>query len=184
MPSVISVVKIKPYLCHCVFLIGSDSVDLVQDNDSMMVQTPQSLQGNPGGGGGGGGGDVGGYHANPSASNTPVHSAPSSLDSQPQTTNLYDTRGYNSPVALDHLPSPWQHHLSQHASHAHNFSPGNAGGNSSGQQQQQQQQQQDRSFKTEPGGGHGGGEFPHASAVRSEASVNDSDRVNSLANSI
>ncbi|KAI9560337.1 hypothetical protein GHT06_014354 [Daphnia sinensis] len=153
---------------------SQDSVDLVQDNDSMMVQTPQSLQGNPGGGGGGGGGgDVVGYHGNPSASNTPVHSAPSSLDSQPQTTNLYDTRGYSSPVALDHLPSPWQHHLSQHASHAHNFSPTNAGGNSSGQQQ-------DRSFKTEPGGGHGGGsEFSsHTSVVRNETvtSVNDSDR--------
>lgn len=143
----------------------------------MMVQTPQSLQGNPGGGGGG---EVGGYHGNPSASNTPVHSAPSSLDSQPQTTNLYDTRGYSSPVALDHLPSPWQHHLSQHATHAHNFSPTNAGGNSSGQQQ-------DRSFKTEPGGGHGGGsEFSHASVVRNEAvaSVNDSDRVNRKSHSL
>ena len=156
--------------------MGSDSVDLVQDNDSMMVQTPQSLQGNPGGGGGGGGGDVGGYHANPSASNTPVHSAPSSLDSQPQTSNLYgDARSYSSPVALDHLPSPWQHHLNQHPSHTHTFSPAPTGGNSSGQQQ-------DRSFKSEPGG-HGGTEFPHASAVRSEAvsSVNDSERVNSIA---
>jgi hypothetical protein len=112
-----------------------------------------------------------------------VHYAPSSLDPQPQTTNLYDTRRYKSPVELDHLPSSWQHHLSQHASHTHNFSQGNAGGNSSGLQQQHQQQQ-DRSFKTEADGVQGGGEFPHVSAVRSEESINDSDRVNSLADSI
>lgn len=135
---------------------------MVQDSDSMMVQTPQSMQGNPGGG------DVGGYHANPSASNTPVHSAPSSLDSQTQTANLYgDGRDYSSPVALDHLPSPWQHHLNQHSSHPHTFSPANATGNG---------QQQDRSFKTEPE--HAGpGEF-HATAGRAEAvPVNDADRV-------
>lgn len=134
----------------------------------MMVQTPQSMQGNPGGGG-----DVG-YHANPSSSNTPVHSAPSSLDSQTQTANLYgDGRDYSSPVALDHLPSPWQHHLNQHSSHSHTFSPAGAGNNG----------QQDRSFKTEPD--HpGAGDF-HATAGRAEAvPVNDNDRVTNNRQSI
>jgi len=147
-----------------------DSVDLVQDNDSMMVQTPQSLQGNPGGGGG----DVGGgFHANPSSSNTPVHSAPSSLDSQTQNANLYgDGRDYSSPVALDHLPSPWQHHLNQHSAHSHSYSPapGGGGGNNSSNQQ-------DRSFKSEPEHG-ASGDFSHVTAVRSEAVVvNDAERV-------
>lgn len=142
-----------------------------------MVQTSQSLQGNPGGGGGGGGGgDVGGYHANPSASNTPAHSGPSSLDSQSQAANLYgDGRDYSSPAALDHLPSPWQHHLNQHPSHAHSFSPAPAGGGAN--PSSQQQQQQDRSFKTEPEHG-ASGEFSHNTAIRSEAvPVNDSERV-------
>ena len=142
------------------FFFGvSDSVDLVHDNDSMMVQTPQSLQGNPGGGG-----EVGGsYHGNPSASRTPVNSTPSSLDSQTQTNaNLYgDQRDYSSPVALDHMPSPWQHHLNQHA----HFSPGptNTPPN-----------QQDRSFKTEP---EHAGEFPHAANRSESVVVNEADRV-------
>ena len=122
----------------------------------MMVQTPQSLQGNPGGGG-----EVGGYHANPSASRTPVNSTPSSLDSQTQTANLYgDGRDYSSPVALDHMPSPWQHHLSQHP----HFSP--APTNASNQQ--------DRSFKTEP---EHGGEFPHTATRSEPVPVSEADRV-------
>ena len=125
-----------------------------------MVQTPQSMQGNPGGGGGGA--EVGGYHGNPSASSrTPVNSAPSSLDSQTQTANLYgDGRDYSSPVALDHMPSPWQHHLNQHSAH---FSPASG--------------QQDRSFKTEP---EHGGEFPHAASRTESVAVNDGDRVRFL----
>ena len=139
-----------------------------------MVQTPQSLHGNPGGGGGvgggsgggggggGGGGDVNAYH-NPSAASTPVNSAASSLDSQTQTSNLYgDGRDYSSPVALEHIPSPWQHHLSQHPSHS--FSPApNAGG------------QQDRSFKTEP---EHATEFAHAASRSESVTVNEGDRVN------
>ena len=135
---------------------SQDSVDLVHDSDSMMVQTPQSLQGNPGGGG-----EVGGYHGNPSASRTPVNSTPSSLDSQTQTANLYgDGRDYSSPVALDHMPSPWQHHLSQHP----HFSP--APPNASNQQ--------DRSFKTEP---EHGGEFPHTATRSEPVPVNEGERV-------
>ncbi len=149
---------------------------MVQDGDSMMVQTSQSLQGNPGGGGGDGNYQQHGG-GNPSSSNTPVHSsAPSSLDSQTQTAaSLYGDAGrdYSSPVgALDHLPSPWQHHLN-HQHQSHSFTPSPGGGNSN---HHHQQQQQDRSFKSEPE--HpGANEFPHgATAVRSEA-VNESDRV-------
>ncbi len=73
---------------------------------------------------------------------------------------------YGSPVALEHMASPWQHHLAQQQQHA--FSPAGTSGN---------QQQQDRSFKTEPEQHGGGGNGPPGFRGNESVAVNEGNRV-------